>query len=182
MMSPTHTATGVVLATPLLAVAPEFAAVGALAGIAGGVFPDLDLFVGEHRKTLHFPVYYWLVALPATLLAALSPSTATVALALFALSAAVHSVVDWFGAGPEPRPWADPSDQAVFLHPRKQWLAPKRWIRYDGAPEDLLLTGVLSVPGLLYFDGPVRTLTVAGLVVGVVYTAVRKRVPDYVDI
>lgn len=182
MMSPTHTATGVVLATPLFVVAPEFAALGALAGIAGGVFPDLDLFVGEHRKTLHFPVYYWFLALPATLLAVVAPSAATVALALFALSAAVHSVVDWFGAGPEPRPWADPSEQAVYLHPRNRWLAPKRWVRYDGAPEDLVLTGVLSVPGLLLFEGPVRTLTVAGLVVGVVYTVVRKRVPDYIDI
>ncbi|SFK73817.1 hypothetical protein SAMN04487950_0849 [Halogranum rubrum] len=182
MMSPTHTAMGVVLAVPLLAVAPEFAVVGALAGIAGGIFPDLDLFVGEHRRTLHFPVYYWLFALPVSVVAAVQPTTLTVALALFALSAAVHSVVDWFGAGPEPRPWADPSNQAVYLHPSGRWLAPKRWIRYDGAPEDLLLAGVLSVPGLLVFDGTVRTLTVVGLVVGVVYTVVRKRVPDYVDI
>jgi hypothetical protein len=182
MMSPTHTATGVVLAAPLVVVAPEFAVVGALAGIVGGVFPDLDLFVGEHRRTLHFPVYYWLVALPATVVAAVRPSTVTVALALFALSAAVHSVVDWFGAGPEPRPWADPSEQAVYLHPRGRWLAPKRWVRYDGAPEDLLLTGVLSVPGLFLFDDTVRTLTVAGLVVGVAYTVVRKRVPDYIDL
>lgn len=70
----------------------------------------------------------------------------------------------------------------MYLHPRNRWLAPKRWVRYDGAPEDLVLTGVLSVPGLLLFEGPVRTLTVAGLVVGVVYTVVRKRVPDYIDI
>ncbi|SEO26175.1 hypothetical protein SAMN04487948_101401 [Halogranum amylolyticum] len=182
MMSPTHTATGVVLAAPLLAVAPEFAVAGALAGIVGGVFPDLDLFVGEHRRTLHFPVYYWFLVLPAAVVAAASPSTVTVAVALFALSAAVHSVVDWFGAGPEPRPWADPSEQAVYLHFGNRWLTPKRWVRYDGAPEDLLLTGALSVPGLLLFDGSVRTLTVVGLVVGAGYTLVRKRVPDYVEI
>ena len=182
MMSPTHTASGVFLAVPLVVVAPEFAAVGALAGIAGGVFPDLDLVVGEHRRTLHFPVYYWLLALPAAVAAAVSPSAMTVALALFTLSAAVHSVVDWFGAGPEPRPWADPSEQAVYLHVGDRWLAPKRWVRYDGAPEDLLLTGVLSVPGLYLFGETVRLLTVAGLVVGVAYTLVRKRVPDYVDI
>jgi hypothetical protein len=182
MMSPTHTASGVVLAVPLVVVAPEFAAVGALAGIAGGVFPDLDFVVGEHRRTLHFPVYYWLLALPAVVAAAVSPSTMTVALALFTLSAAVHSVVDWFGAGPEPRPWADPSERAVYLHVENRWLVPKRWVRYDGAPEDLLLARVLSVPGLYLFGETVRTLTIAGLVVGVVYTLVRKRVPDYIEI
>lgn len=52
MMSPTHTAMGILLALPLVVAAPELAAVGALAGIAGGAFPDLDLLVGEHRKTL----------------------------------------------------------------------------------------------------------------------------------
>lgn len=127
-------------------------------------------------------MYYWIVAVPVTVVAVVFPAPTTVAAAVFVSSAAVHSVVDWFGAGPEPRPWADPSDRAVYLHPAKRWLVPKRWIRYDGAPEDVVLAGVLSIPGLVAFDGTVRALVVAGLVVGVGYAVVRKRLPDYVNI
>ncbi|KTG09131.1 hypothetical protein AUR64_15145 [Haloprofundus marisrubri] len=178
MMSPTHIAAGVVIATPLTVLAPELAPTVALAAMAGGVFPDLDLFAGEHRKTLHFPVYYWGLVLPAGVLAAASPSMATIAAFFFFLSAAVHSVADWFCGGNELRPWENTSQHAVFVHPLGRWLPPKRLVRWDGSPEDLLLTVLLSLPGLVLFSGPVRTLTAATLVVAVVYAAVRKRVPD----
>jgi hypothetical protein len=181
MMSTTHAAAGVLLATPLAFVAPELATVGALAGVAGGVFPDLDLLYGTHRKTLHYPEYYWLLVVPSLLAAALRPSTLTVANALFWLSAAVHSVADWFGGDTELRPWEGVGDEAVYLHARRRWLPPKRWIRYDGAPEDLLTTLVLSVPGLVLFGDAVRTLTLLGIALGVGYALVRKRLPELED-
>jgi len=81
MMATTHAAVGLLLAVPLAFVAPELAAPAAIAAIAGGVFPDLDLFAGVHRKTLHFPDYYWLGAMPALVAAVLRPSTVTVAVA-----------------------------------------------------------------------------------------------------
>ncbi len=102
MMATTHAAAGLLLAVPLTVVAPDLAPVAALAGVAGGVFPDLDLLVGVHRKSLHFPDYYWVGAVPALAAAVVVPGPAVVAVAYFFLSAAVHSVADAFGAGTEP--------------------------------------------------------------------------------
>jgi hypothetical protein len=178
MMATTHAAVGILLAVPLTVLAPDLTAVGALAAVAGGVFPDLDLLAGDHRKTLHYPDYYWVLALPALGAAALDPGTLTVALALFFLSAAVHSVSDVFGAGTEPRPWQRNSDEAVYLHFRRRWLAPRYWVRYDGAPEDYLLTVLFAAPGLVAFDAAVRVVTAGILLVGGGYVIVRKRLPD----
>ena len=178
MMATTHAAVGLLLALPLAVVAPDLAAAGALAAMAGGVFPDLDLVAGIHRKTLHFPDYYWVGAIPALLAAVLVPTAATVAVAWFLLSAAVHSVSDAFGAGTEPRPWERTSAEAVYLHSRRRWVRPRYWVRYDGAPEDLLLTVLLLSPGLAVFDSTVRRVALTLMVVGGAYTLVRKRLPD----
>ncbi len=62
------------LVLPLVATAPEFASIALVAGLLGGVFPDLDLYAG-HRKTLHFPVFYSAVATVAVVVAALIPTT-----------------------------------------------------------------------------------------------------------
>jgi hypothetical protein len=178
MMGTTHAAMGVALAAPLTVVAPELAPVAALAGLLGGVFPDLDLLSGQHRRTLHFPVYYSATALATSAAALLAPAPATVALAFFLLSAAVHCITDAAGGGLELRPWEATDDRGVYVHPTGTWVAPRRWIRYDGSPEDLLLAGILSLPGLLLFDGVVWTLTVVGLAVSAVYVAVRKYLPE----
>ena len=177
MMNTTHAAMGVTLAAPLTAVAPEFAPAAALGAIVGSVFPDLDLLAGQHRRTLHFPAYYSAAALAAGVVALLVPATATVGAAFFFASAAVHCVTDVAGGGLELRPWEATDDRGVYVHPTGRWVAPRRWIRYDGAPEDLLAAAVFSLPGLLLFDGWVRSFTVAGLAVSVLYVAVRKRLP-----
>lgn len=177
-MATTHAAVGLLLAIPVAVVAPELAAASALAAIAGGIFPDLDLFVGVHRRTLHFPDYYWLGAVPALAAAALVPTAATVAVAWFLLSAAVHSVSDAFGAGTEPRPWQRTSAEAVYLHSRRRWVRPRYWVRYDGAPEDYLLTVLFLSPGLVAFGPTVRRVALTLIVAGGAYTLVRKRLPD----
>ncbi|AGB37760.1 hypothetical protein [Natronococcus occultus] len=173
MMAPTHAFAGLALAAALTLVAPQFAGVLAVAAIAGGVFPDLDLYAG-HRRTLHFPVYYWLLAVPASVVAVLVPTDATVTVAVFLLAAALHSFMDVFGGGLELKPWRESSDRAVYSHYHGRWLAPRRWVRYDGSPTDLVLAAVLAVPGLVVFDGIVRTVTIALLAVGVGYVLVRK--------
>jgi hypothetical protein len=177
MMATTHAAVGLLFALPLTVVAPELAPVAALAAMAGGIFPDLDLVVGVHRRTLHFPDYYWLGTLPALAAAALAPGTATVAVAWFFLSAAVHSVSDVFGAGTEVRPWERTSAEAVYLHSRGRWIAPRYWVRYDGAPEDYLLTVCALAPGLVGFGPAVRRVALALIITGGAYTLVRKRLP-----
>jgi hypothetical protein len=50
-------------------------------------------------------------------------------------------------------------------------------VRYDGAPEDVVLGAVVAVPAYLLAAGPLRRVVVATLVVSVGYAAVRRRVP-----
>jgi hypothetical protein len=178
MMATTHAAVGLSLAVPLTALAPELAPIAAIAALVGGVFPDLDLLVGVHRRTLHFPDYYWLGVVPALVVAGLRPTTVTVAVAYFLLSAAVHSVSDVFGAGTELRPWERTSAEAVYLHSRSRWLRPRYWVRYDGAPEDYLLTVLGLSPGLVLFGPDVGRVALGLVIVGGAYTLVRKRLPD----
>ncbi|SDK01192.1 hypothetical protein [Natronorubrum texcoconense] len=173
MMATTHAFAGLVLAAIVALVAPQFAVVVALAAILGGIFPDLDL-VGAHRRTLHFPVYYWLVAAPVSVIALAVPTAATVGLAVFLLAAALHSLSDHVGGGLEPKPWLATSERAVYSHYHDRWLEPRRWIRYDGAPEDLALAAALALPALVVFDGTIRTVAAALLVVSVGYTLIRK--------
>jgi hypothetical protein len=178
MMATTHAFAGLALAAAVAVVAPSLGTAAAVGGIAGGLAPDLDL-LADHRRTLHFPVLCWLLATPAVVLALLAPSAVTVGAALFWTTAALHAVSDVFGGGLSPRPWEATSELGVYAHTRGEWLPPRRWIRYDGAPEDLALATLLALPGLLVFEGPVRWLAVAGLGVSVVYVAVRKRLPDW---
>ncbi|MFC7155710.1 metal-dependent hydrolase [Halomarina halobia] len=181
MMVTTHAAVGVALASSLVVLAPEHATVGALAALAGGVLPDLDLLVGAHRRTLHFPALYWVAALPALAWAVVAPAAGSVALACFLLAAAVHSLSDVLGAGEELRPWERTTDRAVYLHPAGRWLVARRWVRYDGAPEDLALTALFATPGILLFPGVVRYLCLSGVAVATVYALVRKRIPDLIE-
>lgn len=174
----THVAAGLALASAVALLAPELAVPAATGAVVGGVVPDLDLFAGTHRRTLHFPDLYWLPALALGVVALGRPSPLLVAAAVAATTAAVHSVSDWFGAGDELRPWERTSSRAVYVHLAGRWLAPRYWVRYDGAPEDVLVTVVLSVPALVVYDPPVRTLVFGMLAVAAAYAAVRKRIPE----
>jgi len=161
-------------------VVPELAP-AALAGAAvGSVLPDLDVYAG-HRRTLHYPVYYPIAAVPAGLLALAVPASLSVALALFLVAAALHCRMDELGGSLELRPWAERSDRGVYDHHSDEWRPPRRWISYDGSPGDLAATGLLAIPLLLTTDGPVRWLVIAALLVGIAYATLRKRVADAMD-
>jgi hypothetical protein len=177
MMATTHALFGMALGAAALVVAPEYATVAIAAGGLGGLFPDLDM-AGDHRKDLHFPVYYSLAAVPALALAALAPSAVTVAAAVFLASAALHAASDALGGGLELRPWLGNSDRAVYDHFRGTWVAPRRWIRYDGAPEDLLAAAAFAVPGVLYAE-PLQQVVLGLLAVSTGYALVRKRLVDF---
>ena len=180
MMLPTHALGGMLLAVPLSALAPEAAVGVVLAGAVGGAVPDLDMYAG-HRRTLHYPVYYTLAAVLAVGAALLVPGALVVGVAAVLAGAAAHSVTDAFGGGLELRPWEGTADRAVYDHHRERWIAPRRWVRYDGAPEDLLLAGVLAAPLVLVAEGPTAWLVGGLLAVAAVYTAVRRRLPTVAD-
>ncbi|EFW92071.1 hypothetical protein ZOD2009_11360 [Haladaptatus paucihalophilus DX253] len=173
MMATTHALIGVLLGSASLFVAPELAPVAVFAGLAGGVFPDFDLYSG-HRKTLHFPVYYSIAATAALAGAMLVPNPWTFALGFFLLAAAAHSVSDAFGGGLELKPWLGQSERAVYSHFHGQWIPPRRWIRYDGAPEDFALGVTLAVPSLVLYDGTIQTLVVLAVMISGVYALLRK--------
>ena len=183
MMVTTHAAAALFFfGAPASLLAPQFA-VPALAGaLLGGIAPDVDLFVGTHRKTLHFPVYASLAGMGAAVVAVLAPSALTVAAATFLLGAGLHAASDWFGASDELRPWERTSPRAVYLHPANRWLEPRHVVRYDGAPEDFLLTLAFSLPVAYLFDGPVRVVVGAGLLIAAAYTLFRRRVPEILGI
>jgi len=177
MMLPTHVLAGMLLAAPLVRVAPELATVGFVAGFLGGIFPDLDLYVG-HRKTLHYPVYYSGLGVVLTVAALVAPSVFTVGAALFVLGAALHSVSDMYGGGLELRPWEGNSDRAVYDHHRGRWIAPRSGVRYDGAAEDLMLSVGLSLPLLYLVDGPLQLIVGGTVLVAVVYTVLRRHLAE----
>nr|WP_193788104.1 metal-dependent hydrolase [Haloferax larsenii] len=173
MMATTHALAGVALGTAVWALVPEAGIIPVLAAALGGLFPDFDLYAG-HRKTLHFPVYFSALAVPALAVAAVNPTTTSLAVALFLAAAAVHSASDVLGGGLELKPWLGTSDRAVYDHWNGRWLKPKRLIRYDGSPEDLALTLVLAVPPVVVFDGLVELLVIAAVAISGVYVLLRK--------
>jgi len=170
MMATTHALVGVAIA---LLVAPDGGLMPAAAGALGGLFPDFDLYA-DHRKTLHFPVYFPLAVAVAAVVAVAAPGRWTLAVALFLAAAGVHSAMDALGGGLELRPWEGTSDRAVYDHFRGRWIAPRRWVRYDGAPEDLLLAAVVGVPVYFAVSGTARTLVALALAVSTVYVLLRK--------
>lgn len=180
-MLPTHALGGMALALPLVAIAPDLASVALVAGLLGGIVPDLDLYVG-HRKTLHFPVYYSALAATTTLVAVLVPTAATVAIATLLLGAALHSVSDVFGSGLELRPWEATSDRAVYDHYNEIWIEPRRVIRYDGSPTDLLLSITLSIPLSYALEGSLQWIVIAAITVAVGYSAFRRPLADFATV
>lgn len=174
MMAMTHALAGLLVGASVLAVAPEHASTAIAAGILGGVAPDLDVF-GEHRRTLHFPVYLPAVTPFAAIPAIVAPGPATVFLAVFVAAAAVHSVMDVAGGGLGLQPWRRPDDRAVYSHAHGRWLRRRGPIRYDGSPADLLLASGLGIPIVALGDGPVGWLAVALVLAALGYTLVRKR-------
>ena len=177
MMLPTHALVGLAIAAPLVSLSPELAPPALAGALAGSTLPDLDMYAG-HRRTLHYPVGYGIAALVVGLLALFLATPPLVAGAFLFVGAAVHCQMDRYGGGLELRPWENSSERAVYDHVRGRWRAPKRWVRYDGAPEDVLLAVALGVPLLVVLDGPFRWVVAAALLVGVAYGVLRRRLAN----
>lgn len=181
MMATTHALYGMVVGASVLAIAPEYAPVTMLVGFVAGILPDLDAYA-DHRRTLHFPVYLSLAAVPCVGLAALAPSLLTVSLATALVAMAVHAVMDAGGGGLSLRPWDEQPEKAVYSHFHGRWVAPKRFVEYDGAPSDFLLALGAGLPLLAVTSGPTRTLVAGTLVFSAGYVVVRKRLVEIVTV
>ncbi|QCC48984.1 metal-dependent hydrolase [Halobellus limi] len=176
-MATTHALAGVVLAVLAGVLFPGSAAgtsvIPVAAAALGGLFPDFDLYAG-HRRTLHFPVYFSAAAVGAALVAVAVPTAVTVAAALFLAAAALHSAMDALGGGLELKPWLGTSERAVYSHYHRRWIRPRRWVRYDGAPEDLFVATAFAAPSVYVLDGLAQTAVLAALAVSALYVLVRK--------
>lgn len=177
-MAVTHALIGLFLAISALWIWPEMIFYAALGGFIGGIFPDLDLAF-NHRRTLHYPIIFSISSLISGAVVILAPSLVSVAVFYFFLSAAVHSLIDVFGGGLETRPWIPSDDRGVYSHTLGKWIKPKRWIRYDGSPEDLVLTITIAVPCYLFYTGLFQDLVVLTVLIGGIYTALRKKIIDW---
>jgi hypothetical protein len=178
MMGATHALMGMVIALSSLHIFPGFFELAVIAGFLGGIFPDLDM-VFQHRKTLHYPVIYLILGVVASAVAVLSPGFWTIGTAFFLVSSALHSWIDILGGGLEEKPWKGESDRAVYSRVLDRWFEPRQWIRYDGAPEDFLLCLVLAVPVYMTVEGSLELLVIATVLVGGIYTLVRKKLLDW---
>jgi hypothetical protein len=184
MMATTHVFAGLAAVAPIAFLAPEGAAVLGIGAILGGIAPDFDL-VFTHRRTLHFPVAGLAVAVSTIVVAALFPSPLTLVLAAFAGTAWLHAASDAIGGGPEMDPWNERTERAVYDHVHGRWIRPRRWIRYDGAPEDAALGIVLALPAPLIFDGRFTAVIAGCVAVSLLYTLFRRRLvawtPDWLE-
>ena len=177
MMLPTHALVGLALAAPLALYAPELAPAGLLGALVGGVLPDLDMYAG-HRRTLHYPTFYPVAALPAGVVALLYPAPAAVAGFFLLAGAAVHCRMDVYGGGLELRPWEGTSERAVYDHARGEWLPPRRLVAYDGSPADLALAALVGVPLLVVLEGVFAAAVAVALAVATVYVLLRRQLAE----
>jgi len=173
MMLPTHALVGLALAAPLALYAPGLATPALLGALVGGILPDLDMYAG-HRKTLHYPTFYPLAAVPAAVVAVIWTGPVTVAVAFGLLAAAAHCRMDVYGGGLELRPWEGTSDRAVYDHARGEWRRPQRVVPYDGSPADLALAALVGVPLFVVLDGAFAALVAAALGIATTYGLLRR--------
>lgn len=178
MMAVTHALMGLLLGISSSLFWPEMIFYAAIGGLAGGIFPDLDLAF-NHRKTFHFPVIFSIVTLLTGIFTLFNPTAVAIAAFYFFLSAAVHSWIDMFGGGLEARPWIPSDDRGVYSHTLGKWFKPRRWIRYDGSPEDFVLSSVIAVPCYLFYTGILQDLILLMLLVGGTYSLLRKKIVDW---
>lgn len=177
MMLPTHALIGMALAFPVAFSAPELAPVAFLAGLLGGVFPDLDLYAG-HRRTLHYPTLYPIAVVPAALSAVVLPTTVTVGLAVGLAAAAAHCRMDIYGSGLELRPWERNSERAVYNHIGGAWIKPRRLVAYDGSPGDLAIATAVGIPLFLFVEGGFSVVVLGAVAIGAAYTLLRRHLAE----
>lgn len=177
MMATTHALAGVLIGLGVLATVPGAAGPVVLTGALGGAFPDLDV-LAVHRRTLHYPLGFAALSGLAAVGVLFVPMQVAIPAAVFFVAAAVHAGSDVFGGGLGLRPWEATSNRGLYDHLQGRWRPPRRWIRYDGAPEDFMLALALGLPAFAALEGPSR-LGVVGLVcLSAAYAMLRKPLVD----
>ena len=175
MMATTHGLFGASVGAAAAAVlAPALVPAAAAVGFLAGALPDVDL-LWTHRRTTHYPVFAAVAAVPAVGVAAVTGTGAAILGAVVALALAGHALMDVFAGGVGAGPGKTGSDHGVYDHARGRWIRPRRWVRYAGAPEELALAVLVTLPALLLTTGPTRDALAVVLVLSAVFVYVRAR-------
>ena len=174
-MITTHILVGGCLGLLSTFLSPGHVTTAILAGMVGGMVPDLDIFM-EHRKTLHRPIQFTVLSILLLMLVMVQPSELTVVLAFTVSSMLLHSVFDIFSNGKTMRPEIETDDRAVYNHVKSEWIEPRRWV-LDASRPDLIIT--LSAATALLFTSQLVLLTQTVMATGVVYFFTKKHVQRY---
>lgn len=159
------------LSVILSTLSPEYALI---TGFLGGIFPDIDL-VKNHRKTLHFPIYYPLGLLTASFAYLLYTETALLYIALFLSSATFHTLIDVFSGGLAPVKFKKPKKFPIYNHYQDKWIELKP-LTYDGSPTDFLVS--LTIGSILVYTMNSLFVYLAAilLIISTVYFTFRMRI------
>lgn len=181
MMLFTHLLVGLLVGLGATALGGGTAAL--VAGLVGGLLPDLDMFA-DHRRTLHFPVGFAVAGVPFVLAGVVLSVSVALLLGTLLAAAWLHSVMDVFGSARELRPWNRTSHRAVYNHALGGWHAPRRFV-YDGSPGDLVLCGALAAVAVGIGSPVVARIAVTLVVPATVYALSRRtlahQIPDDYD-
>jgi hypothetical protein len=147
-------------------------------GGTGGLFPDIDmLFI--HRKTLHYPVVFSILAPATATIYVLTTNGIAFYTMIFATAAAAHSLMDTLGGGKEMRPWRETDQRAVYNHVQQEWVEPLR-VFYDGSIPDLSIA-IVSGVAIWHLLPSEYTLMVALLILlSIIYTLVRRVITKWI--
>lgn len=178
MMAFTHLFMSLAMAAAVVPVVSEHVAptLVVLAAVVGGLSPDLDL-LARHRRTLHFPVAFPLLALaPLGLFVVTGDPVALLTGILFG-AATLHVLSDLLGGSAERAPWDPTTEFGVYNHVLGRWHRPRRLVQYSGSPGDLLLgAGLAAVASLSPVTTPVMDAAIGALVVvACSYSLARRR-------
>jgi len=151
--------------------------------VVGGLAPDLD-FLARHRRTLHHPVGFPVLALVSLGVFAATGVSAALLLGLWFVANALHVLADLLAGSAERAPWDPVTEFGVYNHILGRWHRPRRIVQYSGSRGDLLL-GVGC--GLVALSSPVTTPAVDAATVALVFAAggyalARKRLSSVVSV
>lgn len=140
MMAFTHLLMSLALATLVSPLVSETVAPPVVLAIAviGGLAPDLDL-LARHRRTLHYPVGFPVLALVSLGVFAATGIGAALLFALWFATTTLHVLADLLGGSAERAPWDPVTEFGVYNHVLGRWHQPRRIVQYSGSRGDLLL-------------------------------------------